>query len=329
MRSHLDRSVAVLARAACGATAALGLMFTLASPACAADGEPFHNRNPREGWFWYQDPPAPKKPPKELPPKPAAGPATPAATPAANRDLAAFKDFQRRMEEALQMAVINPSEPNVLNYLSLWQESKQKASVFTDVAQAVAWRTPSVNDDFQGVRPTSPAATQVFDQQREEQQAATVIGLARTHGMFFFFRSDCPYCHAMAPMLKQFGAKYGMTIYPISMDGGGLPEYPQPQRDNGIAARLIAELGIPPEDFQVPFTVLARPGTREVLPVGFGVMSAAEMVERIDMVMKLRAQQPEERGTAGPQAASRTRPMGPVAAATGLARSTPTPLSVR
>ena len=284
------------------AIVALGVLVGLAAPVDAAEGDGFHGRNPREGWFWYQDPPLPIKPPKV--PAQSLVPAN--STSAPNRDLAAFKDFQRRMEEALQMAVINPSEANVLNYLTLWQESKQKASVFTDVAQAVAWRTPSVNDDFLGVRPTSPAATQVFDRQREEEQAATVSLLARTHGMFFFFRSDCPYCHALAPMLRQFSAKYGMTIFPVSMDGGGLPEYPSSQRDNGIAARLVNALGIPPEEFQVPFTVLARPDTGEVLPVGFGVMTASEMVERIEMVMRLRAQQGDSKpGTV------RTRAMGP------------------
>lgn len=308
-----------------GACAGLGLAAMLmASVPCtvsAADAAGFHNRNPREGWFWYQLPPEPAKPAKSPAPRQAGM----SAAVSANPDLIAFKDFQRRMEEALQMAVINPSEANVLNYLTLWQQSKQKASVFTDMAQAVAWRTPSVNDDFLGVRPTSPAATQVFDQQREDEQAASVALLARTHGMFFFFRSDCPYCHAMAPMLKQFSAKYGMTVYPVSMDGGGLPDYPNAQRDNGIAARLITELGIPPEEFQVPFTVLARPGTREVLPVGFGVMTAAEMVERIAMVLRLRSQQMDGQMQAGqqaPHADRRPRPMGPGTA-------TPAPLAAR
>ncbi len=294
-------------------------LLASAGHVAAADGDMSYWGSRQEGWFWYQNPPAPKKPPKEVPVKPVGG----AGTSASNRDLANFKDFQRRMEEALQMSVINPTDANVLNYLTLWQEAKTKASVFTDVAQAIAWRTPSVNDDFQGVRPTTPAATQVFDRQLEEEQTATVAGLARTHGLFFFFRSDCPYCHAMAPMLKQFELKYGFTVYPVSMDGGGLPEYPRPQRDNGIAARLITELGIPPEEFQVPFTVLAQPGTREVLPVGFGVMTAADMVERIDMVMKLRA---KERMPAGSQALSpRSRPMG---TQTGT-RTTPQPLAVR
>lgn len=322
------------------ACTSLGLAVVLFAsalyPVSAADGVGFHGRNPREGWFWYQVPPAPAKPARQLPVRPN-GP-TAAAAPA-NPDLAAFKDFQRRMEEALQMAVINPSEANVLNYLTLWQQSKQKASVFTDMAQAVAWRTPSVNDDFLGVRPTSPAATQVFDQQREDEQAAIVTMLARTHGMFFFFRSDCPYCHAMAPMLKQFSAKYGMTVYPVSMDGGGLPEYPNARRDNGIAARLITELGIPPEEFQVPFTVLARPGTREVLPVGFGVMTAAEMVERIAMVLRLRSQQvdgqqADGQSAQGAPASLRSRPMGPdgllpAGTSLGAARTTPAPLAAR
>lgn len=298
------------------ALAATVLASLSASAAGATDSSYWSNR--QEGWFWYQDPPVPKKPRREAPARPQGGRVSTAA-----KDLASFKDFQRRMEEALQMSVINPSDENVLNYLTLWQEAKTKASVFTDVAQAIAWRTPSVNDDFLGVRPTSPAATQAFDRQREGEQTATVAGLARTHGLFFFFRSDCPYCHAMAPMLKQFEAKYGFTVYAVSMDGGGLPDYPRPQRDNGIAARLVAELGIPPEEFQVPFTVLAQPGTREILPVGFGVMTASDMVERIDMVMRLRAQQREPVG--GRAVPRRGRPND----AQSGRQATPLPLAAR
>ncbi|MBQ0961751.1 conjugal transfer protein TraF [Ideonella sp. 4Y11] len=236
----------------------------------------------RDGWFWYQDPEMePEKPPQ-------AQPATPAALTADDRDLEEFKAFQQRLERSLNAAIINPNEANLGRFLELWAESRRKASTFTDLAQAVAMRMPWVDETAQGTRPPNPAAQRVFDQVQSQQNDDLMRSLSRTHGLYFFFRGDCAYCHAFSPMLKQFEQKYGFTVFAISMDGAGLPLFPRPARDSGQAARVMESLGIPAEQFQVPFTVLAQPGAREVLPVGFGPMTAGELVERIALLVRMR-----------------------------------------
>ena len=112
--------------------------------------------------------------------------------------------------------------------------------------------------------------------------------LAQTHGLYFFFRGDCAYCHAHAPMLRQFEQRFGFTVFAISLDGQGLPLYPSPARDNGMSRQVMQALRIPEQHFQVPFTVLANPRTHEILPIGFGPMTANEMVERIAMLVRAR-----------------------------------------
>ena len=128
----------------------------------------------------------------------------------------------------------------------------------------------------------------MFDQVQGEQKDELMRRLAQTHGLYFFFRGDCAYCHAHAPMLKQFEQKYGFTVFAISLDGQGMPLYPHPARDNGMSQQVMQALRIPEQHFQVPFTVLANPRTHEVLPVGFGPMTSAEMVDRISMVVRSR-----------------------------------------
>ena len=59
----------------------------------------------------------------------------------------------------------------------------------------------------------------------------------------------------------------------ISMDGRAIPEYPNAWPDNGMAARLNATA--------VPALYLTAPATRQIRPVGFGVMSMTDLVERI------------------------------------------------
>lgn len=238
-------------------------------------------RSSRDGWFWYQDPPAENE--EALPSRPEASPTT-----AQERDLASHKAFQQRLENALNAAVSNPSEDNLAEFLELWAQARRKASLFTDRAQLLAARMPWVDETLQGTRPPGAAALRVHDQVVAEQKDALMQRLAATHGLYFFFRSDCPYCHAHAPMLRQLERRYGFTVFAVSLDGQGLPMYPSPARDNGISAQVMQTLGIPEGHFQVPFTVLAEPRTRELLPIGFGPMTAAEMVDRIVMLLRSR-----------------------------------------
>jgi conjugal transfer pilus assembly protein TraF len=262
-------------------------------------------RSSRDGWFWYQDPPAENE--EALPSRPEASPTT-----AQERDLASHKAFQQRLENALNAAVSNPSEDNLAEFLELWAQARRKASLFTDRAQLLAARMPWVDETAQGTRPSNGAALRVFDQVQADQKDALMQQLARTHGLYFFFRSDCPYCHAHAPMLKQLEQKYGFTVFAVSLDGKGIPMYPRPARDNGMANQVMQALRIPENHFQVPFTVLAEPGSHELLPVGFGPMTAAEMVDRIAMLLRSRSGATallDGAGAAVPLSLAGTRPM--------------------
>jgi conjugal transfer pilus assembly protein TraF len=74
-------------------------------------------------------------------------------------------------------------------------------------------------------RPVNARAIEVFDREQAQSRNQSLASLSRTHVLFFFFRSDCPYCHAFAPTLEAFQARHGIQIVPISVDGGGLPTF--------------------------------------------------------------------------------------------------------
>lgn len=243
---------------------------------------PTYQRGP-EGWFWNEDRQA-----EEEAKKNAQQPAPSIRESKDEQDLAAFTKFQKQVDEAMKIATINPTDENMKRFLSLLAETRRKAAVFTKTGVRVAALTPSVDDRFNGMnlRPPTPAATRVWDANVERERKERIQALAQTHGLFFFFRGDCQYCHAFAPLLKRFANKYGLAIFPISMDGGSLPEFPGAPSDNGMAGQIMDQLSIPREQFVVPFTVLAKPKTREVIPIGFGVMNEAELDERLDMFAK-------------------------------------------
>jgi conjugal transfer pilus assembly protein TraF len=273
LRNSLAQPLAIAAglalhlSVACVAQAALAAQ-TLADDIPAVDPMPVSDapdvamtywRQHREGWFWYRDP---------LPPKPR----PPSTTPKKPKDLADFESLQQRLEELKRVAVMNPSDTNLLAYMRFQRMVMDKSQVFADRWQRLVWSAPDLDYGLSG-RPTNAMAINVFDDQQRDRDAQTVRTLAATHGLIFVFRSDCPFCHRFAPILKRFEQDYGMTVLAISLDGGTLPDYPDARPDNGMAARLNATA--------VPALYLTAPARREIRPVGFGLMSMSDLLERV------------------------------------------------
>ncbi|PZQ01882.1 MAG: conjugal transfer protein TraF [Variovorax paradoxus] len=226
------------------------------------------------GWHFYEDPAAPAvldsptvrapqvaAPGRLQPPRPA--------------ELVEFERLQKTLEDTRHIAIMRPTEANVRRYMELEMQVVGRASYFADVAQRVAWATPALDPTLHG-RPVNATALDVFERQQQTERAAAVGGLGRDHVLFFFYRSDCPYCHAFAPILQAFEARHGLQVVAVSLDGGAMPGFPAARRDNGIATTLQVT--------QVPALFLARPQTGTITPIGFGVLSESQLLERIAIV---------------------------------------------
>ena len=223
----------------------------------------------REGWFWYQDPP--------ITPRPAAP--TARETDRRPRELVEFEAMQKRLEELKRIAVMNPTEAHMTAYMGYQRYVMDKSAVFADNWQRVVWKTPELDYSLKG-RPTNSYAIDVYDSETRAKQNEAIRALAKTHGLFFFFRSDCPYCHKFAPVLKRFEQEYGLSVFAVSLDGGSLPDYPSALPDNGMAANLNVSV--------VPALFLAVPGSREITPIGYGLMAPTELVERLYAITQTR-----------------------------------------
>lgn len=224
------------------------------------------------GWHFYEDPApdADSAPPPSAPRAPAASAPDPRPD-----ELIAFERLQKSLEETRNIAIMRPTEANVRRYMELEMQVVSRASYFADVAQRVAWATPALDPTLHG-RPVNATALDVFERQQQTERSASVARLGQDHVLFFFFRSDCPYCHAFAPVLKAFEAQHGLQVVAISVDGGSMPGFPQARRDNGIATTLQVS--------QVPALFLAQPASGTINPIGFGVLSESQLLERIAIV---------------------------------------------
>lgn len=231
----------------------------------------------RRGWHFYEDPELIVEPPK-LPKKEASPPPAPAASKPAEikrPEIVEFEALQKRLEESRNVAIVRPTEENVKRYLELEAFVVKQASYFSDVAQRVAWANPDLDVTSQG-RPTNVKALQVYEDERRTTRSESLAALSQTHVLMFFFRSDCKYCHAFAPIVQAFSKKHGIKVMPISLDGGPIPGFADFKVDNGISKTLGVQ--------SVPATFVAEPFTGNITTIGFGVMSESELVERITTV---------------------------------------------
>lgn len=209
------------------------------------------------GWHWYE---LLKKPEKEK------------QKSVQRKDpIQALNQLQQSLETAKATAIMQPTETNLKTYIELQNQVAQQSSIFAEQWQRVLWKYPEL--DYSLVKPTGLLAKQTYLDDRKTEIQKTVQAFAKTHGLWFFFRSNCPYCHHFAPILKQFAEQYGFQVLAVSVDGGTLSEFPTPQFNQGQAEKLKVT--------SVPALFSVNPKTQEIQPVGYGLMTLQELEERI------------------------------------------------
>jgi len=246
-------------------------VLAVAPAAGWAAGAGYYQRH-AEGWFWYQDPP---------PPREEAAQAQPEA-PVRDDPVAVLEAFRRRLDTARARAILEPTEDNVKAYLELNQLALARAGDFAQAWQRVVWTTPGL--DYSLAHPVNDQAVQVFNDEKVRMLDRFLRKAAARYGMFFFFSESCPYCRRFAPVLRDFADTYGFRVVPVSLDGGALPEFPNPRRNAAIAARLRVDT--------VPAVFLVEPRTRKIRPVAFGYVGWSELARRIYTLLEGRPPNP-------------------------------------
>ncbi len=183
------------------------------------------------------------------------------------------------LDEKKSKAIIYPTEANVRDYMQYQKMVLDKSSTFADVWRRVVWKNPSL--DYTMKRPVSKMGKEAWIDNRNSDTIKTIKNINKRYGVFFLFRSDCPFCHKYSPILRSFQKKYKISIMAISMDGKSLPNWPDFMVDRGHVKKMGLKLQA------VPATLLFDKKTRKVIPIGFGVLSHSDLEERIYATVKL------------------------------------------
>jgi len=225
-----------------------------------------------DGWLWYHDPAhhadTPKPPTHRSDPAPG-----PRPVPASDRPFSTVW-IKENLDKLRDKAIEDPTPANVRAYLLLQRVAVDRSQQFAEVSTMVTQGDPALDENARF--PLASAAAQQHVQQTATDTVSAIQSLSQTSGLFFFFRSDCPYCHADLSVLRTLELTTGIKITAISLDGQGIDPslFPDYVIDNGQAARLGVQA--------VPAFYLVRPpDLSNVVELGQGYLALPDMQKRI------------------------------------------------
>jgi len=175
------------------------------------------------------------------------------------------------VDKALNEAVLTPTKDNVSHYISLQNQLTHHAEKFEKYWKAALLEHPEL--DYSLKHPTNNIAKQVESDQENLHENAVIHELAKKSGLFFFYRSSCPYCVRFAPIVKDFAETYGITVIPITTDGISLPEFPNSYPNQGQAEKFHVTVE--------PALYAVNPYTHQAFPIAYGLTSEADLKKRV------------------------------------------------
>ena len=220
----------------------------------------FYCAERRLGYWFYCTRPKPPEPVKEPAP-----PAT-SATSQLNAVTAELRELKAR-------AIMEPTPANVTAYIGFQREQLDRASLFSDVWQRAIWQDPDLDYTLQ--RPVSTLGKRQWQDARGAERNSVMAHLSERYGLFYFFAQTCGACEVMSPIVQSVASTWHITVRAISTDGGPSRHFPSYTVETNQRSRM----GLEPK--VTPAVVLWDAAKGQAIPVGYGVMSADELQDRI------------------------------------------------
>lgn len=263
----------------CGRLLAIASTVLLLVPAAAqtgADqprpvqaGDRFYCQDRKLGTWFYCDRPQAEEPSATPPPAPAKSSAE------------QLEEVTAELRELKARAILEPTPENVTAYIRFQRAQLDRASLFGDVWQRALWQTPDLDYTLQ--RPVGTVAKQQWSDARKSERDQALDRLGARYGLFYFFAQSCGACRVMSPIVKAVADTHHLTVRAISTDGGPSETFPRysVETNQRQAMGLTAKV--------TPAVVLFDSATHTAIPIGYGIIAADELMERIFLLTQRKA----------------------------------------
>jgi len=236
------------------------------------------------GWYWYEQLPEEEKEkfvekliqeqPNVIPEKPNAEKKAQISQPKDKPLSNAW--FRANFQSYVDAAIDNPYDIDAMRtYLYLEKFMRDRATAFGYERQKAVYNDPFL--DASSKRPTANFGMKTMSRAANNNRDALLQTIGDKSGIFFFYRSDCPYCKQQAPLLRGLEREFGFEIKPISLDGQPLPNNPW---ESFLTNQGQAEqLGVA----QVPAMYIYNPDTHAIELIAQGLQSLPQLKKRVLM----------------------------------------------
>lgn len=196
-----------------------------------------------EGWYWYQDPETGemrKLEPVELP-TPSSSQARPTDAEYAKKHPFSVQWVRVMLPRYLDNAWNDPSPENVQAYFLVQKFAMDRSQEFALNARKVILGNLLLDGSVS--RPLSSIGVKSANTATVQARDNLLKKLKDKVGIFFFFKSTCPYCETQAPILRMAEVNLGFNVIAVSVDGGELKsaKFEKTYKDAGHAKRLGLE----------------------------------------------------------------------------------------
>lgn len=176
--------------------------------------------------------------------------------------------------EALHKARHTKRLEDMKVFLSLQNYWLKESTHFSHLFQKTMLSYPQY--DYTVTHPTSNLGVKLLDERRELRRKKTIANLAHSHGLLFFYRGENPYDQKQIPIVRDFCARFHLSLIPVSVDGLISADLPRSRVNLGHAEALGVRY--------FPALMLVNPKTRVTAPVAFGFTTQDVIEERLEFV---------------------------------------------
>lgn len=180
-----------------------------------------------------------------------------------------LEERRKEIEDQLALALLEPTEDNLYNYIELQRKCINQASDFSKVWAKVVLENPNLDYSISGT-PVSSYGTKFHHNQKVALQKEIILELSKTYGLLCFYEGKSEASKELAKVIHLFSERYDWIIQPVSVDGIMIEEFPGSIKDHGLTKQL--NVG------HYPAIYVLNPKTRDFKPIGFGLVSV-DMIE--------------------------------------------------
>ncbi len=192
---------------------------------------------------------------------------------------AELQSIQSKLEDLKVHAILHPTEKNIIEYIKYQQEQMNRSVKFSDVWQKALWKNPEL--DYMVKTPLSTIGHEARDEIKQTKIKKMMPLIGERYGLFFFYTSTCPYCIKYSAVMKAFSDHYKVPVVAVSVDGNKFPEWP----DSLVNQGQLEAFGLSGKP--VPITVLFDNKSKELITLGFGLLTISDLEERIyELILK-------------------------------------------